>query len=446
MSRPVTASTAHGALTPTGRGLALGSLALLAARGVSLVGGVVGLGVISRALPEEDFGLWVVVSTLAVLGGVVDGGLTQAMRNRLSRLASLDERDHEAERQLFGTVLRVMGVLALLLAGLVVVTSATVPWGQLVGAQGGDDDARTLVVVVLCAYLLGVPLGLGSAGFVAYHQSSAKGLAEGAQALALLLATLVCAGSGLLALAGGYFLVLDGSLFIVLLLFVRSRGWRWRQLRGRTSRSELRSLVREGSGFWLLAAASIVVFSLNPLVAAHVLGVTEAGELGATQRLFLFLITLHFTVLTPLWSAYAAAAERGEWEWIARATRRSLAATVLLVIVGGGLLLVTAEPLLRLWLGRTVTDGPLVLALVAWFGVYALTNCLSVVLNGTGLVGQQAAFAAGAAVLTWPVCAWLGQRHGPSGIVWGTVLVVLPGTLANAVRVRRLLDVKVERS
>ena len=149
------------------------------------------------------------------------------------------------------------------------------------------------------------------------------------------------------------------------------------------------------------------------------------------QKLVTLLITVHFTVLTPLWSAYTHAAETQDWTWIRRALRRSVGITVVL-FGGGGLLAIWLHgPVLKLWTGRDLTDVGLMTLFVIWATLYAWINCFSVLLNGLHIIRLQTIVTLASAGIHIVLSIFLGQKFGLQGILWGSILSLVPMVVSN---------------
>jgi O-antigen/teichoic acid export membrane protein len=424
------------------RAVVIGTASMLTSRVVTFASSFLTIAIVSRALRPEAFGLWTVLSTLAFFGSSFDFGLGQGMRNRLSALAARESRDREAERRLFFAVLfSVIGLSSVLLLGLLL-SSPLIPWVGVLHAERSSLVAQIPVIATAVAglFVVSMTLNLGGVGFLAYQEAGIRSAFDVLQsALTLLAAAVLASRASLTVFVIAFYVALDVALLAALVFFLKRRRWNWLWLRPRAIASEVRSILSSSLSFWLLGVSYLLVFSMDPIIAARVLGLSGAGEFSVVQRLFILLITVHFTVLTPLWSAYSHAAETGDWPWIESALKRSLAITVGFVALGGSVLLVSAPTILGLWIGKSLEDRGFLVTLALWAGMYAILNCYSVLLNGLSKMRWQNFFLASAALLNWPVSLWLGHRYGASGIVGGTIVVLLPLLLSNGIQVHYTL-------
>lgn len=426
------------------RRVMIGTASMLGARGFALAASFLSIAVASRRLSPDAFGLWSILSSFAFFGATFDLGLGQGMRNRLATLAARPGDGHE-ERNLFFAVLYALTGLTLVSLAVIVIIGRVLPWASWLGAQGSElaDIVPLVATIVAALFVLNIPLNLNGPGFLAYQEANRRSAVDVVQSAFLLVAVITLAGNtSFVSFIASYYILFDGVALLGLVFFIRSRGWSWPSIRLSSVVAMVRPLLVSSLRFWLLGVSALLIFTTDPIIAGRVLGLAEAGDFNVVQKLFTVLITVHFTVLTPLWSAYTRAAENDDWAWIDRALKRSLALTVLLVGLGALALVLLSRPILRFWVGREIDDISLVLALGVWASTFAIANCYSVLLNGLNQTRRQTILAVAGAIVNWPLSLWLGRRFGAQGIVEGTILVVLPAAISNYLQVRAILREK----
>ncbi|MBB5375775.1 O-antigen/teichoic acid export membrane protein [Deinococcus metalli] len=420
----------------------LGSTSMLGARVFSVLASLISVGILTRALGREEFGLWSIIGTFVGFAGSFDFGLGQGLRNRLAAAVAQQPRDNGAEAQLFFSVLAFLTFIALVLASVLGGLALMVPWATFLGvhapALAGPAQAASVAVIVLLA--LNLPLSLNVAGFLAYQDAARRGLLDVLQSAALLIGVVVLARALPIAtFIGAYYVLFDGAALVSLIVFLRLRGWRVPYLHLKPILTVVREIAAPSALFWLLGIGAVALFTTDPLIAARLIGIGAAGDFSIVQKIAALLIGMHFTILTPLWSAYTHAAVTGDWRWIRRSFQRSVTVTVVLFGCGGGLAILLHGPLLKLWTGRELTDVPLMVALAVWAMLYALVNCCSVLLNGLGIIGTQLIAVCLGALVHVPLSLALGQRFGVIGVLYGTIAVVVPILAATAWRAHRVL-------
>ncbi|WP_221091164.1 lipopolysaccharide biosynthesis protein [Deinococcus aquaedulcis] len=422
-------------------------MALLASRILGMVISFVSIGFLARHLNAAHFGLWTLMATFVSFAGNFDLGLGQGLRNQLALLSSTSTDSAAEQRRLFSAVFTALLLFALSLSALVIALVPQVPWEHILGINAPElfMPARWAITMVIILMLLNLPLNLYSAGFMAYQEVWQKSLIDLLQvALLLLFAVTAYASLPIAPFIGSYYGVYNMAAILGLAAFLILRRWRltllpWAQIKAMVS-----SIAGSSVSFWVLGVSAILLFSTDPIIVSRVAGLEEGGRFSVYQRLFIMLITLHFTVLNPLWSAYTHALGAGDWPWIARAVRRSVLLTAALCVAGSTVMILFGDLLVQLWTGVQGTERLHLALLSLWISIYAWINCYSVVLNGLGYVRGQALITAAAAALHIALSVFLGHRMGVPGVLIGAIVSILPIALyatfkVNAV-VRRHLN------
>lgn len=424
------------------RSVLSGSAALFGARVFGIVASLVSVGILTRTLGREEFGLWSVIGAFVGFAGNFDFGLGQGLKNKLAALAAREKRDPALEGELFFSVLAFLAVIAIVSAVLIGGLSVLVPWAQVLGVKNPalEGPAHAAVIAVVVLLLLNLPLNLNLAGFLAYQEAAKRSLFDVLQSTLLLLGVVFLAPSlSIQNFIAAYYVLFNLAALIALVVFVRQRGWSLPRLNLVRIWSTIKDLAGSSVQFWLLGVAAIALFTTDPIIAARVTGLGNAGDFSILQKLVVLLIGVHFTLLMPLWSAYTHAEEQGDWPWIRQSLKRSLVATALLFGLGGVLAVSFHGPVLRLWTGRPLENTQLVVALAVWAAIYAGINCLSILLNGIGQVQRQVVVILFCSIVHIPLSILLGRSNGVIGVVWGSVVSILPLIMSNTLEIVQII-------
>jgi O-antigen/teichoic acid export membrane protein len=218
------------------------------------------------------------------------------------------------------------------------------------------------------------------------------------------------------------------------MLLIRKGGWLLPRP-GHLSKGAFTSVFSTGILFLCLQVCTLVAYEWNGLIVANVLGAQRVPDYSVPLKLFMFGPMLLTFFLRPLWPAYGEAIERGDMAWVRRTLRRSLQWSLLAIVPLAVSLFFLANPILRLWVGRSImVDSGMGMALALFIVQVVVTNVLAKFLNGVGAIGFQVACNVPMALLNLTMSVWLTKRIGVAGVVWGSVLslglfVVLPSTV-----------------
>ena len=237
--------------------------------------------------------------------------------------------------------------------------------------------------------------------------------------------------------AGGVTLCNSIALFGVLFRF---KPWLQPRL-ALVDRSIVRELLASGSGFFLIQIAGAVVFSSDNLVVSHYLGPAQVTPYSVTWRLVGFTAILQSLVFPALWPAYAEAYARGDYDWMRRAFRFTLRATLALNLGCVLNLLAVGKTAILWWAGRAAVPSTLLLAAMAlWAVISGLMTAESCLLAAVNRTREQGILSVAAAAVNLALSIVLVRRIGSVGVIAGTILsylVVL--VVPQSLMVRRLL-------
>lgn len=433
LRRPQDPDSEAGRAEARDRAIALTALASAVARCLSVLTTLVAVPLTLHYLGPERYGMWMALSAFAVLLSFADFGIGNSVLTAVAHSAG--RSDAEALRRQISAAYAAMGAIAGIMLALLAVAYPVVAWERLFNVSGAlaAAEAGPAAAVFLVVLALTTPLGLVQRIQLGLQQGFRASLWQGAASLAALAALLAAIRleAGLpwlvLALAGTPVAV---SLVNTLDFFAR----RHRELRPRFDRLDLAAIRRlsgDGALFLVLQVCAALLFQLNALIVARVLGAEAVAAYAVPERMFAVVATVLALFLTPLWPAYGDAAARGDHGWARRTLRQSL-----LFGVGGAAalaaLLVVAGPwLIGWWVGEGLAVPFALLAgLGLWRVIEAAGNAGAMFLNGVNRLKIQVAAALACVVVSIPLRVWWTEAFGLPGVIWATIasylLVVLP--------------------
>lgn len=152
----------------------------------------------------------------------------------------------------------------------------------------------------------------------------------------------------------------------------------------------VRDLLKLSSHFFVLSILTAIGLNVDNLIISINAGPEAVTAYSIPARLGSVLGLLILTLFMPLWGANGEALARGEFLWVKRSTRRMSLLGCLLVLACGSVMLMLADKLIMLWVGRAFVDQNIILAsVVATSTVVAFTSPYSMVLNALGRANTQ---------------------------------------------------------
>ncbi|MFY1669599.1 lipopolysaccharide biosynthesis protein [Plantactinospora sp. WMMB334] len=418
-----------------GRRLTRNSTGLVAARLTVAAAGLTSLPVLYDRLGAAEFGTWVLLGGVVAVLALVDLGLGAALVRQVAR--TLAGQPDRVTRAALGIGL-LWGVLLWLLASAGTVAAWPVLARLLQLGQLAAEARNALLTLLLGLLCDGAALPWRAVLEGAQRYTTLAWMTAGTGVLGAALAVLVVRlGGGLLALAAST--AAAGAVRTVLVV-TAARHWHRHlgpRLRG-MRRDELRELFGYGLRIQVTNASGAANLELDRFVLGGVAGPAVAGSFELGNRLLALLRLPPAIVLMAMFPmAVSRAAVEGQ-VWL---DRFHLAATRYLTAfaaVGTALLVVSADPLIRLWLGEPVWWATAtILVLAPSYALNLAAGATAIVLRVEGQPGGETGYALLSVLLnlalTWP----LWRLFGPVGVPLATSCGIAAGTAYFVLRFHR---------
>ena len=333
------------------------------------------------------FGIWLTAVSLAGLANFLDFGIGNAALTRLSE--AYGRRDYGGSRSVLGQAYLLLAGLA---SGFIVMTIIGIWLITVAVPVVFQSSAQAAVVaIVLIALFLTFVTGL-LAKLLQARQAYVH-----AQ-LVQIIGPIVALSVTLWAISMGYEPVIV-VLFYTLASPLTQAVWSavyffvsptQRPAFDKLDRTSIQALTGIGGEFFLVSILTAFGMNMDNLIIAARAGAEGVTNFGVPARLGSILMLIVFTVFMPLWTLFGHALGRGDREWLVRtAVKMSLGGALAVLIVGLTLVLL-ADLILQIWMGRTFPDQQLVLAgMMMSAMVIALTSPFNMILNAAGMARQQ---------------------------------------------------------
>lgn len=178
-----------------------------------------------------------------------------------------------------------------------------------------------------------------------------------------------------------------------------------------------KQIVGKGLGFFLIQITScLVIFGSANIFISHYCGPENVTIYNVSFKLFNVLIIVYTILISPLWNAYTDAAVKKDYSWIGRSFKKSLSLWALSVL-GGMVMLALSGFFFKVWLGNSVEIPFVVSACVcAYVCMFNFNNCVTYLLNGLNKIRVQIITSLIATAL-YVVCVYIIKgRYGIIGI------------------------------
>lgn len=381
-----------------------------------------------RYLGENQYGIWLTLSSVFMWLGNLDFGIGNGLRNKLAE--SFAKEDYQAARKYLSTAYAVfaIGIFASLLIYLVI--HPFINWVFILNA--GNYDLKSLnnfVLIVFVLFAFQFLLRLLTSLINADQKPALNGfitLCINILTLVIVFILYFVSQSSLYS----YGIVISIIPFIVLLIasYILFKG-RYKHIAPSLKQIDLKSsrnLVSLGLQFFIIQVSALIVFATDNLIITHLYDPSQVTIYNIAHKYFFF-ITLVFNVfLSPFWSAFTDAFVKNDFEWIKQVVKRLVQIWAVLSIASI-IMIVVSDFVYRIWIGGIIQiPFSLSVAMGIFMIVSNWNNIFAFFLNGVGKIRLQFYFSIFAAVINIPLSIYLakGVNMGITGVITATIICI----------------------
>lgn len=416
---------------------ALSGSATLVGKVVSVGTSVLTVRLALRYLGPERYGMWMTISSVVMMMGFADFGMSSGLVNLVAD--AMGRGDRATARRASASAFWMLTTVAIVLSATMLVAYPSLDTARLFNVHSPiamRESGPALLVLFIC-FVINLPLGAVRSvqtGLQKTFINSLWGILGSLFSLAaLLLAIRLHASLPMLVLS------LSGPpVAAAVLNGFELFGWSHPELLpifSAFSRESALRLSRMGFMFFLLQMSLAIGMQTDNIVIAQIMGAKAVSAYAIPARLFNIVTSLLVMLSGILWPAYADAFARSDVQWIRRTFLRVTLVGTGATLILTPFLIIFGNTFLNIWVGPQVRATP---QLLTTFGVqcvlYAYLQPIAFLLNGLGKLREQVVSAVAMAILNLALSIVLVRRYGIIGAVLGTVIalavaIVIPVTI-----------------
>jgi O-antigen/teichoic acid export membrane protein len=392
-----------------------------------------------RYLGAERYGMWMTISSVVMMLGFADLGMSNGLVNMVAN--AMGREDRQAAK---GTIASAFWMLSTIAAVVSLGSIAAYPFINTsklfnVHSPTAVREAGPALLVFFLCFVITLPLGTVRGTQTGMQNGFINNLWNILGSIASLVALLIAIHSD----AGLPVLVLSLAgppLVASLLNGVELFGFSHPELLpspSAFSRKSASRLFHTGMMFFLLQLSFSVGMQTDNVVIAQILGAKSVADYAVPARLFNVIPGFLVMVSASMWPAYADALARSDGQWIRRSFMRVAIGGTAITILATTILILFGNRILAVWVGPQIHASA---ALLTVFGLqcvlYAYLQPVSFLLNGIGKFRIQVITGLAMAALNLALSILFVRRYGVIGAVLGTVtslvlVVVVPLTIVT---------------
>ena len=394
-----------------------------------------------NCLGEYKNGIWLTISSMLLWIDNMDIGLGNGLRNKVAEYMAHGE--HERTRSLISSTFAMLTCIIipvmLVLLLLIVVGDPYQVFNATPDKAPHLNQVLMVTVILVCTsfvfklignFYMGIQLPAVSNLLIALGQTLA------------LIGTYIVLWSGSHSIMHIALVNTAAPLFVYLLAFPYTFFYKYPHLRPSyhlIDFKEAKAVINMGVQFFIMQISGVILFMTSNLLISNLFSPELVTPYQITYRYFSIMLVIFTVICMPFWNATTDAYERGDMDWIRKATRKLRLMTI--GIMACITIMVILSPwVYAIWIGDIFIDVKMSIVMAVYIFILIYSLRYSYFINGIGKLRLQLIFTTTAAILFIPL-AYLTTLWSHN-IIWFMVvmcLVNIPGLIVNRIQFSKLI-------
>lgn len=404
----------------------------------SLVSFVFSTPILLKGMGDESFGVWSTISSFMTWILVLDFGVGNYLRNRVSELESKGKSEDSLKEYAYGLLISFCStiVVALFLLGITIL----IDWKVFLGIETQDIDPilAVIFIVIFTSFSFISNLiffylyGLQKAFLVALMQSSSH--------LAFIISAAMLKEFEVMSLASvsfafGICQILPGTIASVKIIFSRRF---LNHFRGFPGLKHVSNYLKIGGKFFIIQLTALILFSTDKILLSNLFGPRVVTDYEIVFRVFSLGLLFQSLLLTPAWGKYSQDFFAGRLDLVRSQLKFHLfvffSLSIVLVMLGFFM-----NEILGLWVHQQVSREWFIFAVMFYALLMIWNNVFAIFLNATNNIDLTFRICLAVMVFNLPISYYLAKTQLKEiGIILGTILSLLPAAVLTPIQVFRL--------
>lgn len=416
--------------------------------GIKSIGIIVSLLIVPITLgylAEEEYGIWLTLSSMLAWIAFFDIGLTNGLRNKLTE--ALTVGNYDRARVYLSTTFFLLVTLMLALFAIVGICYNFIDWQAVFNTKSISlETLGRITFYTIAFFCIQFVLKIVTALFYAVQRAAMTDFLNMLGSLGALiliwLLTLITPKGSLFAVALVYSIVPVLVFSIAYIVVFRGK---YRNISPSIKHIKFKytkDLIGLGVKFFIAQSAALILFTTSNFIITQLFGPSEVTTYNIAFKYF-SVVTMGFTIwMTPMWNAYTEAYVKGDYDWMKKAFRKTQLIWGVATL-GSVFMLILSGWVYELWVGVKVANQiPISLSIGCMFFVTISNwnNTIAMLLNGVGKIQIQLIGSCLIILLYIPLSIWMGKSVGVTGILYALCIVLLPGSIFGIIQAVKILN------
>ncbi|MDE2417524.1 MAG: MATE family efflux transporter [Burkholderiales bacterium] len=335
--------------------IAFSGVAAIFSRVVSAIVGLASVPMVVHHVGKEQFGLWMLVSSLVVWMQLADFGIANGLTNALTEAHGRD--DSKAASGYMSSAFAMTFLIALGCMPIIAILYIAAPWGSILNIS---DPALVVLasdalLVVGLAFVINIPLSLAGRAYIAYQRSFVPMNFQASASVFSFISMWYVIERG-----GGLLLLVAISAFVpvlanlLLCCFLPKLDPYLRLNLRNVSRKAISRVANSSLPLFFFQCGALLVNQLVNILIAHIENLALVADYNVILRIYLFVFSIAAALTSPFYAAIRESFERRDIPWIAKAIQRSVAIRLLSLLPFVLVMVPFGDLIVQRWMGATM--------------------------------------------------------------------------------------------
>ncbi len=340
----------------------------------------------------SQYGIWLTLSSMVAWMAFFDIGFTQGLRNRFAEAKA--KGDFQLARIYVSTTYFYLGFVFIIVWVILLIANSFINWSTLLNIPPEQENQVSMLAVIVLSYFSFQFVFRIINTILVADQKPAKAsfldmLGQLIALVLIFLLTKVTRGS-LIYLGLAYSIAPVLVLVVANFILFKTKYREFAPTLKLAKREYARDIMNLGVKFFVVQIANVIQYQTASFIIAHYFDTTQVTSYNIAYKYFSVLQMVFMIAISPLWSGTTDAYNSGDNDWIKKVVKKYLL-FLIPFILGGAIMLLFANQVYDLWLGKDVVEIRFSISLLCYifFSTGMFASIFVFVLNGIGALKIQ---------------------------------------------------------
>jgi len=384
-------------------------------------------------LDKQEYGIWLVISSIVMWFAFFDVGLGNGLRNKLTE--ALAKKNIKQAKEYVSTAYATISIIFLFLILIFIIVNPHLDWTKILNSSVKSNQEFILITYwFFTPILLHFILILLKNVIYANQQPALINLLNVLSNLLSFIAIYVLTKNTESSLLYVSILFSVSRLFVPLLFNIYLFSKEYKELKPeiKSIRWSLnRDLLSLGGKFFIIQITAVIIFSSTNFLIAQIANPASVVEYNIIYKYFSVLLMIFSIITVPFWSAFTDALAQNDIRWIKKSMKK-LTLISYIFALGAILMFFSSKLVFSFWVGNSLKFSTSLIMLVA---ILIVNNLLAspyiTFINGSGKINLQFYYSIYSLICFFFYVIFFGKdlHLGASGVVIAILIINVPASI-----------------